>query len=331
MLIQVRDILDTGSFQEIDDHDGVFPREISDKYSVLNDDDDEDEDDEDEDEDENEGISQLERRALSASEPITDQVNEEDDDEDEEDDDDEDEDEDEGVKEGISQLEQRALGTPAPLTKQISGDGCDDREGLYVPMMYAGYISSDGKKWRRYQCDANDAKDKCKEEKNGKKLPAMAITDGLATCVSLSVISRQGVIKTHIPPYICEYLFGGGGNRENDDHLKRQAQLIREANRKLVKKYLPKMGGPDKVTTIAVTGGVGGTPDHDSHEARQRLQARAASLVRDFYDLDLNYWDRIPAGLRTSYPTGARSTSVDLTQDPPAFYLEDGRLAFPIP
>ena len=282
VLTQIRDVIDTRSSHDLDDYDGVFPRELSDNSSARNDD--------------------------------------------------EDEDDDEGIKEAIHQFERRELPQSQPLTHQINGDDCDNREGLYVPMLYAGYVSADGTDWKRYQCDVTSKsgddddfkKDKCRvhSTKDGlSKVPRGVITDGLASCTSISIISRRGVMITHVPPFVCEIL-DDKNSRPDDKLAHKRTELIKGATKKLKDEYLEKMGGREKVTVVAVTGPFSGAADDDARE-------RAAKVTKYLFDLDMNYWDRISQ--RRDYPPGWRSTSVDLTQDPPVFYREDTRLEFPIP
>ncbi|KAJ5156471.1 hypothetical protein N7492_009274 [Penicillium capsulatum] len=211
----------------------------------------------------------------------------------------------------ISSLEARTLPPAQPLTKIIDTDS-GSLEGLYVPFLYAGYISASGTTWKRYQCDARTKKDKYTvvSEKNGPtSLPAMMLTDGLATCVSVTVVSRQGAMMAHVPPYVCQILSGEKG-ADPDPKTKRQAEIIKDAAKKLRNEYLDKMG-------VAAS--------------REKLKARAVQVTKNLFDLPLNYWERIPTDRKVGLKATDRSTTIDLTKSPPVYFIEDVPLDFSLP
>ncbi|KAJ6106668.1 hypothetical protein N7512_010185 [Penicillium capsulatum] len=155
----------------------------------------------------------------------------------------------------------------------------------------------------------------------------MMLTDGLATCVSVTVVSRQGAMMAHVPPYVCQILSGEKG-ADPDPKTKRQAEIIKDAAKKLRNEYLDKMGGCSKVKTIAVTGPFG---DDDSQASREKLKARAVQVTKNLFDLPLNYWERIPTDRKVGLKATDRSTTIDLTKSPPVYFIEDVPLDFSLP
>ena len=56
-------------------------------------------------------------------------------------------------------------------------------------------MDADDGKYEGYQCDAAEKGDKCHVQKGG-NIPKRMVTDGLASCVSINVISKKG---TRVP------------------------------------------------------------------------------------------------------------------------------------
>lgn len=221
-----------------------------------------------------------------------------------------------------SLVQERALPPAAPTQKAIGAVG-NQRDGLYVPFLYAGWMDPTANKWERYQCDAQDEKDNLVKVTSPPNtgVPHRILTDGLASCISISVISRHGTIKTHIPPYVCDILHK---KKVKDPHgvYHRQAHLIKKAAKQLKSDHLKNMGGEKRVTVVAISGPYAG-PDLKKNEKR------ATDIVRTLFGLNVNNWAQLDEP--HLHFDGERSTTVDMITNPPTFYKENTLMQIHVP
>ena len=172
--------------------------------------------------------------------------------------------------------------------------------------------------YERYQCNADAKGDKCDVQKGG-NVPKRIITDGLASCVSINVISKKGTIMTHIPPYVCQMINGDKNIMDKDGTNKQQADNIKKAIKQLKKDHLKDMG---QTTVVAITGPYinGDVMGH---------QERVTKVVKELFDMGVNKWEHLDENLMAF--DGWRSTTVDMTVSPPEFYKENKKITIHVP
>ncbi|KAI0010552.1 hypothetical protein F4779DRAFT_616520 [Xylariaceae sp. FL0662B] len=195
----------------------------------------------------------------------------------------------------IQEIEQRAPHA-APITKHIGA-----HTGLYVPMMYAAYMDASSGNFERYQCDMTS---KGPEKETGtlhgdyKKM----LTDSLASCVSITIVTRHGALKTHIPPYLCPAI-----KKESDDKdIKKQLKYLKKALNSLYKKHGHDL--QENPTMLVVSGAF-------SHESEVR------TIIDKLFDNELQPLMR-KLEVPHEYLGAERSTVIDLTTQPATFYVE---------
>lgn len=218
-----------------------------------------------------------------------------------------------------SQRQARAL--PAAQATQIAIGLTDhQREGLYVPMLYAGWMGQNGK-WERWQCDARAKGDKAVRVKgtNAGNSAGKMLTDSLATCISISVISKQGgSIMTHFTPDVASILLG----KTVDDPTgakQQQATNIKTAMAALLKKHLKDMGGANGVVVEAVAG-------PQSAAATGEDSAKALATL---FGLKLDSWRKL--NIPNPNFSGERSATIDMTTNPPTYYVENTLVPITVP
>ena len=178
-------------------------------------------------------------------------------------------------------------------------------------------MDADDGKYERYQCDAAEKGDKCHVQKGG-NIPKRMVTDGLASCVSINVISKKGTIMTHIPPYVCQ-MINGDKVPDKDGKYKQQAENIKKAIKDLKRDHLKKMG---ETTVVAITG------PYINNDAMNH-QKRVTKVVKELFDMGVNRWEHLDEPM--PHFDGERSTTVDMTVSPPAFYKENKKITIHVP
>lgn len=179
-------------------------------------------------------------------------------------------------------------------------------------------MDADSGKYERYQCNADEKGEKC-HVKKGENVPKRMVTDGLASCVSINVISKKGTIMTHIPPYVCQIINGDRNVQDPDGKYKQQADNIKKAVKDLKKDHLKNMG---QTTVVAITGPYinGDVMGH---------QGRVTKVVKELFDMGVNKWEHLNEPM--PHFDGERSTTVDMTVSPPAFYKENQKITIHVP
>lgn len=190
-----------------------------------------------------------------------------------------------------------------------------------MPFEYAGWMDAQTGQWERYQCDATEKGDKCDVKKGDFKdhVPKRILTDGLASCVAIHIISKKGTIMTHIPPYVCQIINGDKSVADKDGTNKQQADNIKKAAKQLKKDHLKEMG---ETTVVAISGPLAKS-DFMVH------QQRATKVVKELFDLGINKWEHLDENLMAF--DGWHSTTVDMTESPPVFYKENTRMPISVP
>jgi hypothetical protein len=155
-------------------------------------------------------------------------------------------------------------------------------------------------RWIRYQCDDSKGRG---IKKAGSALPShrQMVTDGLASCVSVTVIGRDAALKAHIPPYLCRTIKGDTSDRGKVQQLKNMQTAITTLLKNNRKKF-------EKSTTIVVAG-----PESRERDVRtilDKLFGTDSSFVQ--YKLEM----------KMDPHKNDRSTVIDLTASPPKFYIE---------
>lgn len=94
-----------------------------------------------------------------------------------------------------------------PNTIVVGGHTC-----INVPMLSVAYMNSETGEWDRYRCVHGNKTARRDTGIVKTKANRQLATRGLVSCMDINFISRTGVIKTHIPPYICPTLSCYTGN-----------------------------------------------------------------------------------------------------------------------
>lgn len=166
-------------------------------------------------------------------------------------------------------------------------------------MLYVGFMDNEGM-WDRYQCDNPNGKEKGHFGFTY-GLKRRVVTDGLASCMSVSIVSRTATLKAHIPPYLCPIIKGD----KHDKGMERQLKNLKAALKKTLNDHKKAL---HKATTIVVAG-----PESRGdiiHFMLDKLFDADSSFIK--YKLE---WSVDPS-------RNDRSTVVDLTAMPPKFYIE---------
>lgn len=168
-------------------------------------------------------------------------------------------------------------------------------------MMYAAYLDAKTGAWTRYQCDDSKGKEiKTTGTVTGNE--KQAVTDGLASCVSVSLITTHGVLKTHVPPYLCPVI---KRTKKDDKGLNQQLKNLKAAIKALVKAHKKDL---EKATTVAVSGSYS-------------KEAEVKTILTNLFDTNgplIQYKLEVPVDPTNDH----RSTVVDFTTNPAKFYIE---------
>lgn len=107
-------------------------------------------------------------------------------------------------------------------------------------MLYAGYMEASTGNYERYQCDSG-----AKPIKTIGTVRAVAdrqmITKELLLCMDINLISKKGVIKTHIPPTVCPALKGYTGREKASSGATQDYVALKAALQALTKAHLANM------------------------------------------------------------------------------------------
>jgi hypothetical protein len=87
-------------------------------------------------------------------------------------------------------------------------------------MLYAGYLSSKTGKFERYNCDSTTGKETKVIGTFPEPRQRQMVTDGLTSCVSFTVVGKEGALKAHVPPYVCDVLSGKKTDKGYVNHVK---------------------------------------------------------------------------------------------------------------
>src|SRR3569833_1067940 len=175
----------------------------------------------------------------------------------------------------------------------------DGHQVVNVPKLFAAYMDGSTGKWVRYAAD--QGKNPVKAE--GTEATKMIGTSGLTSCVDVNLISKKGVIKSHIPPYLCP-LMPGGDSKKATQKQKDEYAALKSGLQKLFKDHKSALGANTKVY-VAMGGNAQRVP--------------AVQIVKELFGATSfvgNAIDVLPV------TATHKTTRIDFSTNPPKFYID---------
>ncbi|KAF8847924.1 hypothetical protein BDZ45DRAFT_754373 [Acephala macrosclerotiorum] len=195
----------------------------------------------------------------------------------------------------------------APQTIVIGGHTC-----INVPMLYVAYLSSITGYWERYNCTSGTKPTKQHGYVSTKDLLQLG-TSNLATCMDINLISKNGAMKIHVPPYISPFVPGYQSNRPKTQEGKDARKALKAAWKAMFNKHGSTMG---RVTVEVVTGYAA-----RKENVRLVLQDLLGDMGFSGEHHDIVFEETEVSG----------TTRVDLGTKPPTFFIQERPTQISVP
>ncbi|KUJ17632.1 uncharacterized protein LY89DRAFT_58486 [Mollisia scopiformis] len=208
-----------------------------------------------------------------------------------------------------SHTNQQDTTASSPSTIVIGDHTC-----INVPMLSVAYMNAQTGAWERYQCN-NGSKKALKDTGSVTSVKDRQLaTRGLVSCMDINLISSTGVIKTHIPPYMCPTLPGYVGNAPLPGRKDRiNIAAFKIALKTLLSEHREELGR----FTVEVVVGYWASP------------ANVVSVLDQLFDVDSCKGTTLSTVNGGTAVSG--TTRVDLSEGKPRFFCEEVERVIDVP